>query len=434
MKQKIGRRAFLKAASAVAAGLTLMKPQSAFGTAANSAVQLGIIGCGGRGTHVATSFMNSTETRVVAIAELFEDRLSQGKEHFNQLSREKGYPELKDSNLLLGPRSYLRLLDLKDVDAVLIATPPFLHPEHLNAAVEAGKHVYCEKPVAVDVHGCQQVMSAGKKAGNRQSLAIGFQIRHATPFVEMVRRIHDGAIGEIVMGETYYFTSAINLPPLPEASPEELRVRHWPHDRALSGDILVEQGIHVVDICNWVTQSHPVKATGSGGRKGRNDSGDCWSHYVVNYEYPNDVHISFQSTQFDPGYGDVCERFFGTKGISESHYTGGVFIKGENEWDSGAAKGSEEEISKKDWATGSFKSALEDADPNKEKAFIESLKSKSYINEAQAGAESTLSAILGRTAAYTGKEMTWDKLVASEERWDPKVNLGKFGDKTSRVR
>ena len=426
MKSKIRRRDFLKAASVAAAGITFMKPESVFGTSANSAVQLGVIGCGGRGTHVATSFMNSTDTRVVAIAELFGDRLTAAKDHFNQLSREKKYPEIKASNLFLGSRSYLKLLESKDVDAVLIATPPFLHPEHLLATVAAGKHVYCEKPVAVDAHGCQQVMWAGRKAGPRLNLAVGFQIRHATPFVEMVRRIHSGAIGDIVMGQAYYFTSAINFPAFPEAAPEELRIRHWIYDRVLSGDILVEQGIHVVDICNWVLQSHPLKATGAGGRKGRSDSGNCWSHYAVNYEYPNGVQVGFQSTQFDPGFGDVCERFFGTKGISESHYTGGVLIKGENAWDSGVARGSQEEISKKDWASGSFKSALEDADPNKEKAFIESIKTGKAINEAPAGAESALSAILGRTAAYTGEEVSWDKIITSNDKWDPMIDLSQF--------
>jgi predicted dehydrogenase len=426
MKHETQRRDFLKTASVTALGATFVKPESVFGSRANSSVQLGIIGCGGRGTHVATSFMNNTPTRVVAIAELFGDRLEEGKKHFNDLCHQKQYPLLSAANCFRGSTSYLKLLESKDVDAVLIATPPFLHPEHLKAAVDAGKHVYCEKPVAVDVHGCQQVMLTGQSSGNRLSLAVGFQIRHATPYVEMVRRIHEGAIGEIVMGQAFYFTSALNLPNFPEASPQELRLRHWAHDRVLSGDILVEQGIHVVDICNWVLKAHPTKATGYGDRKGRKDAGSCWGHYGVNFEYPGNVHVSFQSTQFDPGLGDVCERFFGTQGISESHYTGGVFIKGSNAWDSGAARGTAEEVSKKDWASGAFKSALEDADPNKEKAFIESIQTGTFINEAQAGAESALSAILGRTAAYTGEEVTWNRIVTSDDKWDPMVDLSQF--------
>jgi hypothetical protein len=132
-----------------------------------------------------------------------------------------------------------------------------------------------------------------------------------------------------------------------------------------------------------------------------------------------------QSTQFDPGLGDVCERFFGTKGISESHYTGGVFIKGDNAWDSGVARAGQA-VSSKDWATGTFKSALEDADANKDKAFIESIRSGKFINEAEAGVESALSAIMGRTAAYAGKAVAWEKVSSLSERWNPQLDLRRF--------
>ena len=425
MKSKIGRRRFLKTAVA-AASFTIVKPKSVFGTPANSTIRLGMIGCGNRGSSVASSFMENTDTRVVAIAELFENRLVAGKERFNKLCRRKGFPEIKDSHLFLGSKGYMRLLESDDVDAVLIATPTFLHSEQLVAAVEAGKHVYCEKPVSVDVYGCRRVMFAGKKADGRLSIAIGLQIRHATPFVEMVRRIHNGAIGDIVMGQAHYLAGFLKRPIIPDASPDEMRIRNFYYHRELCGSIILDQGIHVIDICNWILRSHPVKATGIGGRKGRDDSGNVWSYFMVNFEYPDNIPVSFQETQFDPGYGDVCERFFGTKGISESHYTGGVFIRGENEWDSGVARGTREEINKKDWAAGTFKSALEDADSNKEKAFIDSIKSGNYINEAYQGAESTLSVILGRTAAYKGEEVTWDEILSSNEKWDSMIDLSQF--------
>jgi len=426
MKDKITRRRFIRTASAAAAGFTIVKPKSVFGTPANSAVQVGVIGCGGRGTADAISFVNNAGARIVAIADLFENRLMSAKNRFNQIAREKDYPEIKDSHLFRGSKEYLKILELKDVDAVLIASPAFLHPMHLEATVEAGKHVYCEKPVAVDVHGCRKVMNAGKKADKNLSLAVGFQIRHATPFVEMVKRIHNGDIGDIVTAELYYFAGAIGLPSYPDASPIERRLRQWHFDRALSGDIIVEQGIHIIDVCNWVLKSHPVRARGSGGRKGKYDIGDAWSHFIVNYDYPNGIDVSFMHTQFNPGYGDVCERFFGTKGISESHYNGGVFIKGENEWDSGVARGTAQEISAKDWATGTFKSALDDSDPNKQKAFIDSIKNGRYVNESIPGAEAALSAILGRTAAYKGEEVTWNEILASDEKWDPMIDLTQF--------
>jgi len=365
MDTKSNRRNFIKTAAAASATVTILKPQTVFGSKANSAVRMGIIGCGGRGKAVLSSMVNNTDCRIVAIADIFEDQLLKGKETFNNLCREKGHPEIKNSHAFLGSKAYLKLLDSKDVDAVLITSPAFLHPVHLEAAIDAGKHAYCEKPVGVDVAGVKRIQRAGKNAADKVSLAVGFQIRHATPFVEMVRRIQRGDIGDIVTVQAYYFAGAIPSVVWRTGVPhDEARLRAWFWDRALSGDILVEQGIHVVDICNWTLQSHPLSATGTGGRKGRTDKGDVWSHYQVQYEYPGRIDVNFHSTQYDPGYGDVCERFLGTKGIAEAHYTGGVFIKGEKEWDSGVARGTTEEISKEAWSTGTFKSALEDADPN----------------------------------------------------------------------
>jgi predicted dehydrogenase len=428
MRDKINRRNFLKTASAIV-GFTIVKSKSVLGTPANSKIRLGLIGCGNRGTYVASSFMEHTDTQIVAIADLFEDKLMKGKEHFNRICRSKGYPELKDSNLFLGSKGYMRLLELKDVDAVQISTPTFLHSEMLVASIDAGKHVYCEKPVAVDVYGCKRAILVGERANGRLSVAIGLQIRCATPFVEMVKIIHNGAIGDIVMGQAYYLTGFMEKPVIQNVSIDEMKVRNFYHYNELCGGCILDQGVHVIDVCNWILKSHPIKATGIGGRKGRPDSGNIWSYFAVNFEYPNKVPVAFQETQFSIGYDDVCERFFGTKGISESHYTGGVFIIGENKWDSGVARGTREEISKKTWETGVFKSALEDADANKEKAFIDSIKSGNYINEAKQGAESTLSAILGRTASYSGEEVTWDKMLASDEKWEAMVDLTKFDRK-----
>jgi myo-inositol 2-dehydrogenase/D-chiro-inositol 1-dehydrogenase len=209
-----------------------------------------------------------------------------------------------------GPHAAEQILNSAEVDAVVIATPPYFHPQHLAAAVAAGKHVYCEKPVGVDVPGALRAIESGKRAEGRLSLDVGFQIRKAPPFVELVRRIHAGALGEIACGEAYYYCPFLKMPDYPKVSPVELRLRHWLHDRVLSGDIIVEQNIHVVDICNWVLQGHPVKAIGAGGRKGRTESpGDNWSHFDVVFYYPNDVHVSFSSCQFGKAPFEASERF-----------------------------------------------------------------------------------------------------------------------------
>lgn len=423
-KQQMGRRDFIGAAAA-AATFTILESQLVRGTAANSAVRVGLLGCGGRGTADATDLVETGGARVVALADLFADQLEAAHKHFDELGEKKGHSKIDASQLFVGPRAYEQIASSKHVDAVVVTTPPYFHPGHLEAVVAAGKHVYCEKPVAVDVPGAKRVMEAGRKAQGRLSLDVGFQIRNAPPFVEMVRRIHGGALGKIVCGQVYYYTGAIERPAWPGASPAERRIRNWVWDRVLSGDILVEQNIHVVDVCNWVLQGHPVKASGTGGRTARTDAGDCWSHFVVSFTYPDDVHLGFGSTQFEKGWWDVNERFFGSKGVSESHYSGPVAIYGEEPWAWGSGA-SQKEGGASFSVTGSFHDNLEQADSEKKKAFIESITSGNFHNQAGAGAESALSAMLGRTAAYTGREVTWDELLRSDEAWDAGIDLNRL--------
>ncbi len=424
MNGRIDRRKFLKSSSA--AGLTVLPTARAFGAGRNSAVRIGVVGCGNRGIHVGRSFMDTTDAVVTAAADIFEDRLDEGMARFNEKLAETGGPSIPAKNAFRGPDACRRLAESSDVDAVLIATPHFIHPDQLDIVVDAGKHAYLEKPVAVDVHGCRRIMTAGERAGKDLSIAVGFQIRHATPFVEMVRRIHRGDIGDIVMGQTFYLAAGPQRTAPSWNSHDEMRLRLWALDRALSGDNILLQGVHVLDICNWVLDSHPASATGVCGRKGRHEWGNNRSHFLVTFDYPGEVPVAFQSQQFDPGYGDVCERFFGTEGISESHYTGGVFITGANEWDSGVTRGAPGQISAEDWNAGNFTSALDDADPQKEKAFIDSITSGRFVNEAHSGAVSTLTAILGSVAAYRREEITWDELLASDERVDPMIDLSKL--------
>jgi predicted dehydrogenase len=181
----------------------------------------------------------------------------------------------------------------------------------------------------------------------------------------------------------------------------------------------------MLDVCNWTLKGNPVKAIGTGGTKGGPDKGDAWNNYQVIYQYPNNVNVSFHSTQIGPTFGDVCCRFIGTKGMAEAHYSGGVFINGENKWDSGIAR-SGSELTPQQQASGVFLSSLHDADANKEKAFINSIESGNYLNETASGAASTLTAILGRESAAAGKEMSWDDVLRSSQQLDPKLNLSQF--------
>jgi len=418
---RIDRRKFIGVAAATA-GAMFIKPSLVYGTAANSAVRVGLLGCGGRGTEDATNLVDTGGARVVALADMFQDQLDTARAHFDKIQQQKGYAALDAAQLFVGPNAYQRIAASKEVDAVVIATPPYYHPRHLEATVAAGKHVYLEKPVAVDVPGALNVVEIGKRAEGKLSLDVGFQIRDCPPFVDMVRRIHGGALGNIVCGEAHYLTGYLDRPAWPNASPVERRLRNWVYDRALSGDIIVEQNIHVIDICNWILKAHPLKASATGGRLGRPNDGDAYGNYNVIFHYPDGVDVTFSSTQFAKGWWDVTERFFGTKGTSQSPYTGPLGIWGDEAWQY-ASPSKDTAEAKAFSATGSFSSNLEFADAEKKKAFVESITSGNFHNQAAKGAESALSCMMARTAAYTGREVGWDETMKSTEIMDPKIDL-----------
>jgi predicted dehydrogenase len=427
--ETVDRRKFIGVAAGTA-GAMLIKPALVRGSQANSAVRVGLLGCGGRGTEDAMNLVDTGGARVVALADLFQDQLDAARATFDKAQAGKGYSALDGSQLFVGPDAYQKILHSKEVDAVVIATPPYFHPLHLEAAVAAGKHVYLEKPVAVDTPGAHKVIEIGRRAEGKLSLDVGFQIRNCPPFVEMVKRIHDGALGKIICGEAHYLTGYIDRPAWPNASSAERRLRNWVHDRVLSGDIIVEQNIHVVDICNWVLKGHPLKAAASGGRAGRpTDDGDCFGNYNVVFKYPEGVDVTFSSTQFAKGWWDVTERFFGTKGTSQSPYVGPLGIWGEQPWQDPGSVPKEKDSSQQQAfsVTGNFTSNLEKADPEKKKAFIESIVSGKFHNQAADGAESALSCMMARTAAYTGREATWEETLKSKEVWDAKLDLKKLG-------
>jgi predicted dehydrogenase len=421
---KLDRRKFIGVAAGTA-GAMFIRPELVHGTAANSAIRVGLLGCGGRGTEDASNLVDTGGARVVALADLFKDQLDNARAHFDKIQQAKGYSALDASQLFVGPSAYEKMASSKELDAVVVATPPYYHPRHLEAVVAGGKHVYLEKPVAVDVPGALKVIEIGKRAQGKLSLDVGFQIRDCPPFVEMVKRIHGGALGKIVSGESHYFAGYLDRPAWPNATPVERRLRNWVYDRVLSGDIIVEQNIHVIDICNWVLKAHPLRVSASGGRAGRPADGDVYGNYNVLFHYPDGVDVSFSSTQFSKGWWDVTERFFGTKGTSQSPYTGPLGIWGDEPWQAEGtpAKDTGETAFS---STGKFTSNLEFADQEKKKAFVESITSGNFHNQADKGAESALSCMMARTAAYKGREVTWDETLKSTEAWDPKIDLNKL--------
>lgn len=426
----MNRRQFIHTGTAVASGLLLLKSRAAFGYEANSAVRHGLLGCGGRGTAVATSFAKNTSAQIVALADLFPDQLAAGRSHFDQLNASLGLPPIADKLVFRGPHAFEQLAASADVDLIQISTPPFFHIEHLSSAVAAGKHVYCEKPMGIDVHQAKQALEIAKHVKPTQSVDVGFQCRSAPPIAAIAERIKGGALGKIAAVTGYYYASASGEKKSLGTSADEARLRNWLWDRALSGDILVEQNIHIIDLCNWLLGAHPVKATASGGRNVLTHAGDCWDNYQVDFTYPNDVHLSFSSTQFG-AYGgfDAGLKMFGALGMATVPYSGPVQIIGSNAWKwedptktgTGTAPASGQFA-----ANGAFSDNLEFADRDKERSFIESILTGPVHNQIASGVETALSCMLGRMAGYTRREVTWDDLLAHGETYQLGMKLEQF--------
>jgi myo-inositol 2-dehydrogenase/D-chiro-inositol 1-dehydrogenase len=221
--------------SAAGMGLLILKPHVVRGSQANSAIRIGLLGCGARGTAVAKSFITNTTARYVALADIFPDQLNRAKNYFDRLAEAHSYSGIDPALVFRGPQSYQELASSEKIDVVHIATPGFFHVDHLETAVVAAKHVYCEKPLGIDVVQAKRAMEIGERAEGRLSLEVGFQIRSAPPFIELVRRIHKNAIGPVACISAHYHATAMTYPARSPMSHDELRLRNWYWDHILSG-------------------------------------------------------------------------------------------------------------------------------------------------------------------------------------------------------
>ena len=419
----MNRRKFLQGAS-TACSLMIVKPSVAFSYAANSAVQYGLLGCGKRGTSVATSFATNTQARVVALGDIFPDQLAIGKQHFDQLNSTLGVPAVDPKLTFHGWEAYKAMAANPHIDAVQISTPPFFHVEHMDILSAGGKHVYCEKPVGVDIPQTRRALQIAKRIDGKVSASVGFQIRSAPPFAEIVQRIHAGQIGKIASIAGYYNAPAATYPDRGAMPHDEQRLRNWLWDKTLSGDILLEQNIHVIDVCNWVMGSHPLKATARASRKVIQNFGNINDNYEVIFEYPGEVELVFSSTQFNaPGYFDVKETFFGTEGIAEMPYKGALRIQGQKPW---TWTGSEQESGAKFAADGAFSDNLADADKMKDRSFIESITGNKFQNQIAAGVESARTCMMARKSAETGRTVSWQDIEADTEQYQLGIEIRKF--------
>ncbi len=405
----LSRRDFIRSSVASAALLTAgALPFSAGAWAAGSDVfRVGVIGCGGRGTGAARDAIASAEgVKIVALGDLFEDRL-QGC--YNNLT---GDPSIKDKiditkdRCFYGWDNYRKVIDA-GVDMVILASPPGFRPMHFKAAIEAGKHVFMEKPVAVDGPGVRSILETGELATRKKlGVVTGTIKRHQAPYVATIKRIHDGAVGEILSAQCYYNTSELwNHGRKPEWTDMEWQIRNWLYFTWLSGDHIVEQHVHNIDVMNWVLGDHPVKCVGMGGRQVRTDPayGHIFDHFAVEYEYPNGVRLMSMCRQIDGCCNNVSERVVGTKGTSNC----AGMISGATQW------------------------KYEGPNPSpyvqEHTDLITSIRAGKPLNEAKQIAESSLTAIMGRMSAYTGQEITWEQALNSQENLMPeKLEFGPF--------
>lgn len=394
---RLSRRRFLKASGSAAAAFTIIRPELVRGTTVNSKVALGLVGCGGRGRWIANLFAKHGGYAVAAVADYFPDRAAAvGEKH-----------AVPGDRRFTGLAGYRRLLE-QPLDAVAIETPPYFHPTQASDAVDAGRHVYLAKPVAVDVPGCRTVEQAAVRASARRlTFLVDFQTRANELFIEAIRRVHAGAIGQFAFGEaTYHAEDPFqDQAAYARADDPESRLRAWGLSRELSGDIITEQNIHTLDVASWVMGRPPLRAYGTGGRKYR-DVGNCFDTFSVVFQYADDVGLTFSSRQFN-GYGTRPEgirtRIFGSEGVLETEYGGQVLVRGTQFYRGG------------DTADIYEQGAVANID-----SFHRAITGNDHGNPTVAeSVRSNLLTILGRTAAYRGQVVTWDDLLQSDERLTP---------------
>jgi myo-inositol 2-dehydrogenase / D-chiro-inositol 1-dehydrogenase len=394
-EQSLTRRRFLANAGATAASLAMIQPARVFGAEAKPTIDIGLIGCGGRGLWIANLFRKHGGYRLVAVSDYFQDRV-------NAVGERQGVPA---ERRFTGLNGYKRVLEQK-LDAVLVQSPPCFHPDQVAAAVGAGKHVYLAKPAAVDVPGCLSIESSAKKAAaGKLCFLVDFQAPTHPVFQDAGRQIREGTLGRIVSAEAAYQTGTVGekVDQARRADPDnaELRLRAWVTDRRLSGDIITEQNIHAIDMACGLLDAAPTRALGTGG-KVRNFVGDCWDHFALVFDFPGGVPVTFSSKQVGFGYDDIMCRVYGTDGFAEVHYHGKLLIKAREYANTGETPNL--------YTTGTEVNIA---------TFHDSIVKGDYTNPTVApSVRSNLATILGRMAAYRKRPVTWEEMLRENERFE----------------
>ena len=377
---------------------------------AGEILKLALIGCGGRGSGAADQALTtSSSVRLVAVADAFKDRMQSSLETLKKKHQEK--IQVPEENQFIGFDAYQHAMAMADV--VILSTPPGFRPIHFEEAVRQGKHIFMEKPVAVDAPGIRRVLAAAEEAKKKNlKVGVGLQRRHQKGYLETLQRIHDGAIGDIVAMRCYWDGSTPWVRTREDEEKKagrkltemEYQMRNWYYFNWLCGDHINEQHIHNLDVINWIKDGHPVRAQGMGGcevRKGP-DYGEIFDHHFVEFEYADGSRLSSQCRHINGCWGKVSEHAVGTKGLVDLDAGGRWQIKGENPW--------------------KFDNENQ-RDPYQQEHddLFAAIRNDTPYNEAERGAMSTMTSIFGRMATYSGKMLEWEDAINSKIDLMPKT-------------
>lgn len=407
-KDGFTRRDFVKTSALVAGGiLTSLSVEASAFVAGNDVIKVALIGCGGRGTGAAVQALKTKQNvRLVAMADAFKDRLD---DSFSNI--QKSFPNQKDrvavpdANKFIGFDGYKKAIALADV--VILATPPGFRPMHFEEAVKAGKHIFMEKPVAVDMPGIRKVLEMAEVAKQKKlNVVVGLQRHYQTNYRELMKRIQDGAIGDITSAQVYWNNDGVWVNERQANQTEmEYQMRNWYYFNWLCGDHIVEQHIHNIDVVNWAKNAYPIRAQGMGGREVRNGKqfGEIYDHHFVEYEYADGTIMNSQCRHIPGTMSRVSEFLQGTKGKATTNGATSIMdLKGNKVW----------EYRGKD-----------DPDPYQQEhteLFEAIAKGEFKFSDAENGAKSTMTAIMGRLATYSGQVINWDEALKSDINLMPK--------------
>ncbi len=395
-KKALSRRDFLATSATAAAGLMIPKGVFAQGS---DRLKVGLIGCGGRGSGAATDIAAADKGAILwSMGDLFQDRLDGSRNWLKEQLKDRY--QVPNDRAFVGFDAYKHVV-ATDVDVVILTAPPGFRPDHLRASVEAGKQVFMEKPIATDAPGARSVLESSEMASKKRlNIVAGTQRRHDPAYRECIQRIRDGQMGEITACYAYWNQGGLWMNPRkPEWTDLEWQLRNWLYFTWISGDIIVEQHIHNIDVCLWAMGKNPVKAVSLAGRQVRTDPayGHVYDHFATEFEFDNGVKLISMCRQIDNTAARVSEQIVGSKGVSNAN----SWIRGDKPWR---------------WDGERPNPYVEE-----HKNLVAAIRGGKYINEGKTVAETTLVAMMGRTAGYTGKEVTWDQMMSSEQRLVPEA-------------